>query len=167
MAPMVSDVAEDLTRVVSETLPAFEAIDEDGSLQTRGPGTWSRKQILGHLVDSALNNVHRFVRAPLEEDFVFPDYDQPAWVAAGGYQDRSWSDLIRFWADLNCHLAEVIRRIPPAQLATLCRLGGSEPVTLEFLVQDYMRHMRHHLQQILDPEGSRGKTHPPFARDEN
>ncbi len=163
MTQTVSDVAEDLTRVVAETLPAFEAIDEDGSLKTRGPGTWSRKQILGHLIDSALNNVHRFVRAPREDELVFPDYDQPGWVAAGGYQDRPWPDLVRFWADLNSHVTEVIRHIPPDQLDTPCRLGGSEPLTLEFLVRDYMRHMHHHLRQILDPEGSRGKTHPPFA----
>jgi hypothetical protein len=160
MAQTVSDVAEDLTRVVSETVPAFEAIDEAGSLETRGSATWSRKQILGHLIDSALNNTHRFVRAPREEVLVFPDYDQPVWVAAGGYQDRPWPALVRFWADLNTHLSEVIRRIPPDQLDTPCRLGESEPLTLEFLVRDYMRHMRHHLQQILDPEGSRGRTHP-------
>lgn len=163
MAQTVSDVAEDLAQVVSETVPAFDAIDEDGSLQTRGAGTWSRKQILGHLIDSALNNVHRFVRAPLEDELVFPDYDQPGWVAAGGYQDRPWPALVRFWADLNSHLSDVIQRIPPDRLDTPCRLGRNEPLTLEFLVRDYMRHMRHHLKQILDPEASRGKTHAPFA----
>lgn len=163
MAQTASDVAKDLTRVIAETVPAFEAIDEEGSLKTRGPATWSRKQILGHLIDSALNNVHRFVRAPLEEELVFPDYDQPAWVAAGGYQERPWPALVRFWADLNSHLVDVMRRMPPDQLDTPCRLGGSEPLTLEFLVRDYMRHMRHHLEQILNPEGSRGKTHPPSA----
>ena len=159
----LSNVAEDLETLIGETIPALENIGEEGSLRTRGPGTWSRKQILGHVIDSALNNVHRFVRAQHEDELVFPDYDQPAWVAAGGYQGRSWSGLVRLWVDLNAHVVEVISRIPAARLDTACRIGGSEPMTLEFLVRDYVRHLRHHLEQILDPDASRGKTHPPFA----
>jgi hypothetical protein len=162
-AGALSDVAEELEKLIGETVPAFGAIDEAGSLKTRGPGTWSRKQILGHVIDSALNNVHRFVRAQHEDELVFPDYDQPAWVAAGGYQDRSWPRLVRLWADLNEHLVQVITQIPSERLETGCRIGGSEPMTLEFLVRDYVRHLRHHLQQIREPEASRGKTHPPFA----
>ncbi|MCG6920995.1 MAG: DinB family protein [Acidobacteria bacterium] len=159
----LSDVAEDLERLIRETIPKLEAMGEAGSLKTRGPGTWSRKQILGHVVDSALNNVHRFVRAQQDDDFVFPDYDQPAWVAAGGYQERPWSRLVRLWVELNAHVVEVITRVPGERLGTTCRIGGSEPMTLEFLVRDYVRHLRHHLEQILDPDASRGETHPPFA----
>jgi len=163
MPKTVSDVAEELSSLVSQTAPAFEAIGEAGSLKPRGPGTWSRKQILGHVIDSALNNVHRFVRAQQEDELVMADYDQPAWVAAGGYQERPWADLVRLWAGLNDQLAHVISGIPAEHLETPCRIGGSEPLTLEFLVRDYLRHLRHHLQQILDPEASKGKSHPPFA----
>jgi hypothetical protein len=157
------EVAEELEKLIGETVPALEAIGEKGSLETRGPGTWSRRQILGHVIDSAFNNVHRFVRAQQEDELVFPDYDQPAWVAAGGYQDRSWSGLVDLWGAVNEHVAQVIRRIPAGRLETPCRIGASEPMTLEFLVRDYVRHLRHHLQQIHDPESSRGRTHPPFA----
>jgi hypothetical protein len=162
MSESVNDVAEDLIALLGETAPRLETIDEAESLRTRGPGTWSRKQILGHLVDSALNNVQRFVRAQQAEDLSLPDYDQPGWVAASGYQQRPWTDLVSLWAVLNIHLAHVMARIPGAALATPCRIGGSEPMTLEFIVRDYMRHLRHHLDQIFDPEGSRGKSHPPF-----
>jgi hypothetical protein len=160
---VLRDVAEELEGLVKETVPALEAIGDKGSLKTRGPGTWSRRQILGHVIDSALNNVHRFVRAQQGDELGFPDYDQPAWVAAGGYQDRSWSDLVGLWSAMNEHVAQVLRRIPAGRLETPCRIGASQPMTLEFLVRDYVRHLRHHLQQIVDPEGSRGRTHPPFA----
>lgn len=163
MPKTVKDVAEELRALITQTMPALETIGEAGSLKTRGAGTWSRKQILGHVIDSALNNVHRFVRAQQEDELAMPDYDQPGWVAAGGYQDRAWTDLVRLWAGLNSHLGHVISRIPPDRLETPCRIGSSEPLTLEFLVRDYVRHLRHHLQQILDLEASRGKTHPPFA----
>jgi hypothetical protein len=162
MSSSVRDVAEDLGGLLGETVPALEGIGEEGSLKTRGPGAWSRKQILGHLVDSALNNVQRFVRAQREDELSLPDYDQPRWVEASGYQDRPWSDLVALWTVLNVHLAHVIARIPSEALATPCRIGDGRPMTLEFVVRDYMRHLRHHLEQIRDPEGSRGKTHPPF-----
>jgi hypothetical protein len=162
MASSVGDVAQELSSLLGETIPTLEAIPEEDSLRTRGPGTWSRKQILGHLIDSALNNVHRFVRAQQVTELKFPDYDQPGWVAAGGYQDRPWTDLVTLWAVLNVHLVHVMVRVPAAALETPCRIGDSQPLTLEFIVRDYVRHLRHHLQQIFDPEGSRGGTHPPF-----
>jgi hypothetical protein len=118
MPSSVSDVAKDLGGLLGEALPSLEAIDEEGSLTTRGPGTWSRKQILGHLVDSALNNVQRFVRAQHGSELSLPDYDQPGWVAASGYQDRPWADIVALWAVLNIHLAHVMARIPASALET-------------------------------------------------
>lgn len=159
----LGDVALDLRRLVRETAPALQAIGEAGSLATRGPGTWSKRQVLGHVIDSALNNVHRFVRAQEGSELGFPDYDQPGWVEASGYHDRAWATLVDLWSELNGHLAEVIERIPPQSLETVCRIGASRPLTLEFIVRDYLRHLRHHIEQILDPAGSTGKAHPPFA----
>lgn len=163
MPNRVDDVADDLSGVVKETAPRLEAITEADSHRTRGQGTWSRKQILGHLIDSALNNLQRFVRAQHGAELAFPDYDQPFWVERGGYQDRPWPALIRLWTELNGHLAHVIARIADDRLGTPCRIGDSKPLTLEFIVRDYVEHLRHHLEQILDPEASVGKTHPPFA----
>jgi len=159
----VKDVARDLSATVDDSVPGLTAFSEGDSYRTRGPGTWSRKQILGHLIDSALNNLQRFVRAQQGAELVFPDYDQSFWVAAGGYQDRPWAALVGLWAELNRHLAHVISRIPSDRLGTPCRIGESQSMTLDFIVRDYVKHLRHHLAQILDPEGAAWKTHPPFA----
>ena len=156
-------VATDLRSVLATTLPALEAIGEDASLKTRGQGSWSRKQVLGHLVDSALNNLHRFVRAQQADALAFPGYDQDKWVAIGGYQDRPWRALVSLWAELNAQVAHVVARVPPERLATPCRIGEGAPVTLEFVARDYVRHLRHHLEQILDPEASRDKQFQSFA----
>jgi len=114
------------------------------------------------VIDSAVNNLHRFVRAQQGDELLFPDYDQPHWVAAGGYQDRPWSSLVDLWSHLNAHLAEVMARIPAERLEVTCRIGDSQPLSLEFIVRDYLRHLRHHLGQILDPGAAARKTHPPF-----
>jgi hypothetical protein len=43
-------------------------------------GGWTRKQIVGHMLDSATNNRQRFVRAAIHGSFTGPDYAQDEWV---------------------------------------------------------------------------------------
>ncbi len=111
-------------------------------------GKWSRKEILGHLIDSALNNHQRFVRAQLSDELSFPGYAQTDWVRLQGYADGEWQKLIDLWAALNRHIAQVISRIPSEKMRTPCRIGDGDPVTLEALIADYIRHVAHHLDQM-------------------
>ncbi len=112
------------------------------------PGKWSRKEIMGHLVDSAGNNHQRFVRAMLSEELSFPGYSQTDWVRVEGYADEEWQKIIDLWAALNRHIAHVISRIPADRMRTPCRIGDSAPVTLQALIADYIRHVEHHLEQL-------------------
>ena len=112
------------------------------------PGKWSRKEVLGHLVDSALNNHQRFVRAQLANALEFPGYAQVDWVRCQDYASADWPALVELWRCVNRHLAHVVRRIPPEKLAVPCRIGDGVPVSLGDLVADYLRHLRHHLAQI-------------------
>jgi hypothetical protein len=45
-------------------------------------------------------------------------------------------------------LMTVVDRIPEDRLGALCRVGNDEPVTLRFLIEDYIGHQQHHLAQI-------------------
>ena len=130
-------------------------IGEREATQHVRPGGWRGKEVLGHLIDSALNNHQRFVRAALEGGYAGPAYDQAGWVAAHGYAELPWEELLDHWRKQNRLLARVVERIPEARLGGECRVGSGEPVTLAFLIGDYLRHLDHHVQQIekLD-EGS-------------
>jgi hypothetical protein len=150
---------EVLDHLVRHTIPRLEAISETDSLATRGTGTWSRRQILGHLIDSGTNNLHRFIRAQQTDELVFPGYDQPFWVDRNGYEERPWASLVQLWAHLNLHLAHVIVRIPADRSEVPCKIGEGKTQTLGFIVEDYVRHLRHHLDQILEPDASKGKMH--------
>jgi hypothetical protein len=143
------DVADDLRTAVSQARPRLEAIRDEAAALPCASDKWSRKEILGHLVDSALNNNQRFVRAQLQGALVFPGYEQDGWVERQGYAARPWSDVIALWSGLNLHLAHVMERIPEGERAKVCRIGDDPPVTLEFIVRDYVVHLRHHLEQIL------------------
>jgi hypothetical protein len=114
-------------------------------------GGWTRKEIAGHLLDSATNNRQRFVRATTDGSLSGPDYAQEAWVAAHGYANQSWATLLHWWEVEHEILISVVDRIPEERLDTSCKVGGGAPVTLRFLIEDYLRHQRWHLKQLAAP----------------
>lgn len=142
-------LAGELRAEIDATLPRLRAIDEAAASADRGPGKWARKEVLGHLIDSAANNDQRFVRAPSADPFVGPGYHQDAWVAAHRYHERPWTELVELWAALNHHLAYAIESVPASALQRRCVIGDGDPATLEWIIRDYLRHLRHHLAQIL------------------
>jgi hypothetical protein len=111
-------------------------------------GGWTRKQIVGHLLDSAANNRQRFVRAAIEGRYAGPDYAQDAWVAAHGYGDEPWETLLRWWQAEHEIVMAVVDRIPEERLEASCVVGDDKPVTLRFLIEDYLRHQQWHLKQL-------------------
>ena len=129
-----------------------ELLATDASAAARRPRAdgWSAKEVLGHLIDSAANNNQRFVRAQATDRLQLPGYEQNHWVASQGYQDADWPHLVALWTHLNLHLADVMARIPPASYSVPCVIGDSQPMTLESIVVDYLRHLQHHMAQIRE-----------------
>lgn len=111
-------------------------------------GGWTRKQIVGHLLDSASNNRQRFVRAAIDGSYSGPGYAQDAWVAAHGYSGESWETLVRWWHAEHEILMAAVDRIPKERLEARCVVGDDPPVTLQFLIEDYVRHQQGHFKQL-------------------
>jgi hypothetical protein len=146
-----------LEALIQNELPFLQAVSEAASLiRPNGDGSWSPKEELGHLIDSASNNHQRFVRAALEPEYRGPGYAQNAWVALHGYQETPWQTLVSLWYSYNEMLARLVANIPEDKLSTPCYIGAAsgreparEPVTLGFVIEDYVLHMRHHLDHLL------------------
>ena len=145
---VTQSISEELVQIVDEATIVLEGIDERVAVTKPGPGVWSIKEIIGHLVDSAANNHQRFVRAQSVDALTFPSYDQDEAVNVQDFQNYSWPELIQFWRLYNRHLAHVIERIPADKQDVACSIGPNEPKSLEWLVQDYLVHLRHHMNQI-------------------
>jgi hypothetical protein len=146
----VAETAGELRQVATSFSKELLAADARAAARRPAPDAWSPKEVVGHLIDSAANNHQRFVRAQQADALTMPGYEQNHWVAAQGYQDADWSHLVALWTHLNLHLADVMARIPPAKYAVPCVIDDSTPVTLEFVVIDYVRHLRHHMAQIRE-----------------
>jgi hypothetical protein len=149
---MPQKLARDLANAVERESPTLRAITDEAAMTPLREGVWSRKQELGHLIDSATNNHVRFVRGSLEPEFHGPSYDGNGWVALHGYAELPWIALIEFWERYNRFLVDLVARIPEERLKTPCSIGSSSPVTLGFVIEDYIAHMQHHLDHILGRE---------------
>lgn len=155
----MNQLADQLEQTVTSAEGELRAVTEEKSGRRPGPGKWSAREVLGHLIDSASNNHGRFVRGALEEDLIFPGYDQNQWVTLQRYHERRWSDLVDLWVASNLHLVKVVAGISDEVLSrpranhNFDRIAwkfvpAREPATLDYFIDDYVAHMRHHLAQI-------------------
>lgn len=152
--------AGDLRRAVEDVAPKLLRMSEEQAKRRPRPEKWSPAEIIGHLIDSASNNHQRFVRAQFQDDLVFPGYDQDAWVEFQAYRDARWSDLVTLWKNFNFHIARVMENTPesirnsPRKTHNLDKLAwrsvpADEPATLDYFMNDYVDHLKHHLSQIF------------------
>jgi hypothetical protein len=144
----MESVASDLQSAIEIADRLRQIRDADASIRP-APGKWSKKEILGHLVDSAANNHQRFIRLQLSPRVELPGYDGDEWVRVQQYQNRSWSEIIDLWQMYNTQLATVIRHADPKTLRHVWHTPDGKDLDLEFIIRDYVVHLCHHLDQIL------------------
>jgi uncharacterized damage-inducible protein DinB len=144
----MQELSEKLLLVIAQAEPKLRQIDAAESTQPILSGGWSRRQVLGHLIDSASNNHQRFVRAALQPSLEFPSYDQQACVRVEAPQEADWPLLISLWANYNRYLAHIIAQLPDSKMETVCRIGDGEPLPLQLVISGYITHLVHHLGQI-------------------
>ena len=138
-----------LKNIVNEELQRFSNISEEEWSAKISSEKWSRKEILGHLCDSALSNIRRFVITQYKENENIV-YDQNFWVKAQNYQNVETSDIINLWKFLNLQIVNVVENIPDEDLQRTCDMTKTETkiFTLEYIINDYIDHLQHHLKAI-------------------
>ena len=145
---MPKDLGRQFQQRLATARDRLQRVTESQAEQPTREEGWSGKEVAGHLIDSAINNHYRFVRAALDGSYEGPPYAQHGWVALHGYAELSWTELLRLWSAHNDLLARTVERIPHSRLSARCRIGYGESVSLEFLITDYLDHLEHHLDQI-------------------
>jgi hypothetical protein len=108
---------------------------------------WSKKEVLGHLIDSGQNNLRRFICGQYEEAPPKITYQQDFWVVANQYQRMEKKEVIELWRLTNRRICAVLDSMPKTNYGRQCDTGALH--SLEWLAADYVKHMKHHLNQII------------------
>ncbi|MBU0475315.1 MAG: DinB family protein [Bacteroidetes bacterium] len=144
----MNNVSAQLLEIIGKTKTIFSEISDTEWNYQISPSKWTKKEILGHLIDSATNNHQRFVRLQFEENPTIY-YDQNKWVSIQNYLNAPVENLILFFEIYNKHLAHILTQIPEDKYKNQCNVNKEQPLTLEWIAKDYIRHMKHHLNQIV------------------
>ncbi|OEK06528.1 DinB family protein [Roseivirga misakiensis] len=146
------------------TLAAFEqflTVEDNDAEKKPAYDKWSAKQIMGHLIDSAINNQGRFVKAQQSDSLIGEGYDQEAWVEVQNYQSMNWHDILILWRQLNLHMSSLMEQTPDDVRSkeriqhnlheiAFYTVQQNQPTTLDYFMQDYVVHVKHHLGQVRD-----------------
>lgn len=145
---MIEKALNRLEYIINLTPKMLTEISEENMSTKPSPTKWSKKEIIGHLIDSATNNHQRFVRGQFEN---IPEisYEQNNWNEFSFYNQIESKQIISFWTIYNKQIIEIIKRIPKENLEKQIKIGNNI-LTLEFLIIDYVEHLEHHLKQIIE-----------------
>ncbi len=145
------DTIQELRSLIARFSAAAQNIGEPAFSAKPLPGKWSKKEIVGHLVDSGHNNLRRFICAQYEAEPPHIVYDQDFWVAANGYQQMPATEVLQLWQLINERICAILAAMPEGYHGRSCNTGRDtlQLHTLEWLAADYVRHMKHHLNQVL------------------
>ena len=148
---LMKNTISELTEIINLFTSRFEELDEASFSEKISREKWSRKEVLGHLVDSAHNNYRRFLCGQYEVPPVRIVYDQEFWVVANDYQHMETREIIALWKMMNQQIVRVLQNMPEQHFVSLANTGKHEPElhTLQFLAEDYVKHLKHHLNQIF------------------
>jgi len=141
------DYITQIENIISEFSIWWSEIPESSTSKKPNSEKWSKKEILGHLIDSAMNNIPRIVRGQFES-LKLQNYSQDDWVRVQNYNGQSGEHLLKVWVLLNKHFLRVIEQMDPDDLNIQCELVDEAAATLGWLIEDYIGHLKHHLEQI-------------------
>jgi hypothetical protein len=146
----MENVVNELRSVVEAYSQKFYQISDSDFSAKLNPVKWSKKEVIGHLVDSAQNNLRRFIVGQYDHQ---PNiiYQQDFWVQANNYQHAKKDDVIELWRLINNQIAAILTSMPKENYTKICNTGKETPElhTIEWLASDYVRHLKHHINQVI------------------
>lgn len=152
----VADATQQL-EVHIETFPGkMNQFSSEELLRRPAPGKWSKQEILGHLVDSAVNNLKRFTEIQfLPQPYSVISYRQNELIVVNDYQNLPLDHLLDLWQALNRQIVFVVKRIPADKINYPVdpQYENREMKTFGWIVCDYVAHMEHHFRQIFPGQG--------------
>lgn len=144
---------QELLSLIKEWEPKFLALSADLIIFRPNNESWTIKETVGHMVDSASNNTHRIIHLQYQSSpLIYPDYanlgNNDRWVEIQNYQAENWYDLVQLWKYSNIHIVHVITNVNMDKLNNEWITALNERVSLKAMIIDYLRHFKLHLSEI-------------------
>jgi len=140
-----------LQKIIVDYGELLKNIDEAEFVKKPLANKWSKKEILGHAIDSAQNNLRRFIVSQYEMTPLII-YNQDQWVAISNYNANNTADMIELWRLLNRQICVVLSNTSDKASIRTCETNNGNVYTIDWLAKDYVKHLLHHLHQILELE---------------
>ncbi|MEW7290777.1 DinB family protein [Aquimarina sp. 2304DJ70-9] len=145
----MKETLERLEHIVLKAEKTILGISKDALNHKISEDKWSKKEILGHLIDSAMHNLQRFTEVQFEpKPYRIRKYNQNKLVKVNCYQKSEIEVLLQLWISLNTQIIFVLKNSTLDMLSYVIELDQDNVKTLEWLIFDYIEHMQHHLKQI-------------------
>ncbi len=129
---------------ISRITSYFESINQ---LDDTPEGKWNVKEIIGHLIDSGVNNLFRYHRILINDETQLSGYSQDELVSFQSYAKWDYQTLVDTWKSINQLILNFVQQTPESRLGTQVTIGG-QSFTLEEMFLDYTQHIDHHLKQV-------------------
>lgn len=148
----VRKASQKIESLISEWESRLLKLSEEQITEPRNSQNRNIKQIVGHLIDSSVNNHHRIVRLQYTKRLLFPDYqpDNDTWIKLQNYESKNWEELVQFWKLYGLHLAFIINQVEEQHLDNLWTDGFIKPISLEDIIIGFPEHFALHLNEIRD-----------------
>jgi hypothetical protein len=148
-------IINEITTLVQTWESLLASLSEEVITKPRNSQNRTIKHILGHLIDSTSNNIHRIVHLQnLPSPLVFPNYatygNNDRWIAIQDYQNEDWTNMVQLWKYSLLHLCHVISNVDQSRLENEWIAGPGETVTLGEMINHFSGHLKLHLSEIND-----------------
>ena len=145
----MQNIDSDLNKTVQDFYKKYKNTDDKKASLRPEPAEWSLKEIIGHLINSAANNHQRFIGLQFVSEMAYPEYQkyQIDWIGMEKFNDLALADLMLLWKQYNILLGHIIETVNTKKLGNYV-LMSDKKMTLEFLISDYVRHLKEHLVQF-------------------
>lgn len=140
-----------LANYIQQLAEQFRSYSLDELTVKPAAGKWSRQEILGHLIDSAINNLKRFTEIQFaEQPYYIQSYRQNELVIVNNYNHLEVEHLIQLWQSLNQQIIYVVEKMPADKLNYKVdpQYDNHEMKTLGWIICDYVAHLEHHMRQL-------------------
>jgi hypothetical protein len=150
-----TEVTDEIAGLIRLWEPKLSSLPIKIISQRRNSQNRTIKQILGHLIDSTSNNIHRTVHLQYQTSpLIFPNYasfgNNDKWISIQDYQNEDWTSLVQLWKYSLLHLCHITKNIDPGKLDNEWIAGPDNKIALSSLIPDFLRHLKLHLDEIND-----------------